>query len=223
MRAGPAVRPGRRRHEPVLRAGRQPGAEHRAAQGGGQGQRASTTPSARSAACSASRCWRACSRPSGGYASPQAFVDGMVAADLGRRGRRRPRRRRRGGDPAAPGRRARLRLAARRGEHEGPSPRGLSAAADTTRAALGPAPRAAPLKTRCGRLLESSLGRCLMRSHRGAGVALLGGTHRRHRRERPRSPAVRPADRGVADEPVRRRHRPARRDPGVTAVSCDGG
>ena len=37
--ARPRLRDGRRRHEPVLRAGRQPGAEHRAAQGGGQGER----------------------------------------------------------------------------------------------------------------------------------------------------------------------------------------
>ena len=53
---------GLRRHAPGLRPRRRAGAERRAAQEEGKASGV-TTPSTRSAACSASRCWRACSAP----------------------------------------------------------------------------------------------------------------------------------------------------------------
>ena len=68
------------RNGAVLRAGRERRPLGRPTGRGGQGLRASTTPSARSAASSAWPCWRRCSRASASYASPQAFTDGLVPA-----------------------------------------------------------------------------------------------------------------------------------------------
>ena len=110
--AGPRLRAGRRRHEPLLRPGRQPGAEHRGAQGRGQGERRQQhDPRGRRRVRRRGAGERVQRR--GQLRQPAGVRRRHGPGDLGRGSRSRPGRSRRGADPAARGRRAGLGLAAR--------------------------------------------------------------------------------------------------------------